>query len=267
MSDYLAALAAGDTARLVALFSSDGVVISPLYGARPAAAFFAKLASSTVASEITSIRFFISQEGVAAAQFLHRWTLVSGEYADFECVGIFEFAGDGRIRKLTLVHDTQPLRVRMSASAAANGVAAARPSSAMAASAGLAKPGNGGAAPGRTGVIPFEADAEPSSPDAACQQRHEPVPEDLALTAEAQALLAALTPEERPEELARAYPRIVNAVAMHRNHARELEQYFASLLTLDRKDRHGFPFKVLMELESLKAVMLRAHHRPDPFWD
>jgi steroid delta-isomerase len=254
MANYLAALAAGEPASLTSLFANDAVVISPLYGARTAAAYCAALAADTVAAEVTLLRYFMSPDGVSAAQFLYRWTLVSGDRIDFECIDLFEFAADGRIKKLTMIYDTHPWRGRL-AEARQPAVAA-----------GAGRQGGATASP-RSGVIPVDAGVTVPGHDLGPAQRHPLAPEDLALSSDAQALLASLPPEECPNELARAYPRIVNAIASHCKNLGELEKYFASLLTLDRKDRQGFPFKVLMELEGLKTFMLRAHQKPDPFWD
>lgn len=263
MADYLAALAANEPAGLVGLFASDAVVVSPLYGARTAAAYCAALAADTAAAEVTLLRYFMSPDGVSAAQFLYRWTLVSGDRIDFECVDLFEFADDGRIKKLTMIYDTHPWRGRLAERAAARAAAEARQPAMLA---GSGRQG-GGAAATRTGEIAVDAGGAVPGHDLGPAQRHPLAPEDLSLSTEAQALLAALPPEECPNELARVYPRIVNAIASRRKDLGELEKYFASLLTLDRKDRQGFPFKVLMELESLKTFMLRAQHKPDPFWD
>ncbi len=43
---YFAALSAGDTAAVLALFSPDGIVVSPFLGSLSATAFFARLAAA-----------------------------------------------------------------------------------------------------------------------------------------------------------------------------------------------------------------------------
>lgn len=110
---YLAALNTGDLRGVQALFTPDAVVVSPLYGVRPAQAFYAELFADTSRSETTLLHVFDNPaEGRAVAlHFRYVWTLASGAVVSFECVDVFELAEDRqRFCKLTIIYDTALLR-------------------------------------------------------------------------------------------------------------------------------------------------------------
>ena len=116
---YLAALNAGDLEGVRALFTPDAVVVSPLYGVRPAHDFYAELFADTSRSETTLLHVFDSStEGRAVAlHFRYVWTLTSGTVVSFECVDVFELADDGQhFTKMTIIYDTAPLRADFEAS-------------------------------------------------------------------------------------------------------------------------------------------------------
>ena len=84
------------------------------------------------------------------------------------------------------------------------------------------------------------------------KRRHQPEKDDVELSAAGQALLAYIEEPARPQELAAAYPRIVNHMAKLWKMPREMDRYFEELLTDTRGHRQGFPLKILMELSTLK---------------
>ncbi len=91
------------------------------------------------------------------------------------------------------------------------------------------------------------------TPDANPKDQRRPLAAgDLQLCAEAQALLESLSPRIRPHELAGRFPRIMNQIAhLWRRHA-QLDRYIERLLFDRREGRQGFPFAVVLELNTLK---------------
>ncbi len=84
------------------------------------------------------------------------------------------------------------------------------------------------------------------------KEQHRPAAGDLQLCAEAQALLESLSPRIRPHELPGRFPRIMNQIAhLWRRHA-QLDRYIEELLFDRREGRQGFPFAVVLELNTLK---------------
>ncbi len=109
----LRALNDGDLVTVQALFTPEATVLSPLYGLRPAAAFYACLFAGTGRSDTTLLHRFESPEdpGAIALQFRHLRTLTDGTEAPFECVDVFDLAGDrAHFAKMTIFDDTAPLR-------------------------------------------------------------------------------------------------------------------------------------------------------------
>lgn len=109
---YLAALTAKDLESVRAFFTPDAIVISPLYGPRPAHEFYAEVIAHTAKAEATILRIFDSADHAAVAvHFRYIWSFPSGKNVDFECVDVFELAEDRqRFTKLTIIYDTAPLR-------------------------------------------------------------------------------------------------------------------------------------------------------------
>jgi SnoaL-like domain len=116
---YIDALGKGDARALTDLFVPGGEVISPLVGRLPAGHFFAQLGEMTESSELTLVDILAGagHPRRSAAYFRYRWTLRSGPVVDFDCCDVFEFAqvaeGEPRIRLLTIVYDTAPIRELM----------------------------------------------------------------------------------------------------------------------------------------------------------
>lgn len=114
--DYLAALQAGDVAKLVSLFAPDGWVLSPILGRVAAGEFFAKVAQASSGARLTVHDVLASVEGHAraAAYFRYDWWLKDGALVSFECADVFDFdPATGAIRSLVILYDTHPLRDRV----------------------------------------------------------------------------------------------------------------------------------------------------------
>lgn len=110
---YLTALNTGDLAGVCALFVPEAVVVSPLYGTRPAHEFYADLFADTARSQTTLLTLFetASSKRSVALHFRYVWTLSSGKVVEFECVDVFELATDGNaFTRMTIIYDTAPLR-------------------------------------------------------------------------------------------------------------------------------------------------------------
>ncbi len=110
---YLAALEASDVDAVTALFAPDGVVVSPLYGTKPAREFYEALFADSESSRLTLLGT-TSGTSVAGAELLtiwfhFDWTLRDGTAAPFDVVDVLELRG-GLITTLHILYDTSPLR-------------------------------------------------------------------------------------------------------------------------------------------------------------
>ncbi|MCH1867457.1 nuclear transport factor 2 family protein [Nocardioides sp. CFH 31398] len=110
---YLEALARADLDGVLALFAEDAVVHSPLYGDRPAQAFYEELFADTERSELT-LRSVMHGERdghpVVSFWFDFDWTLADGTPAPFTVVDVAELDDEGLVTDLHIVYDTAPLR-------------------------------------------------------------------------------------------------------------------------------------------------------------
>jgi len=103
---YLAAMAAGDLDGVLACFTAEGKVSSPVYGGVPVADFYRRLFADTASAEV-KIRNIFSAEHQLAAHFGYRWALKSGAKTETDLVDIFDFmAGSDKISHLQIVFDT-----------------------------------------------------------------------------------------------------------------------------------------------------------------
>lgn len=109
---YLRGLEEGDASGIISLFSSDGVVHSPLYGQQAAGDFYHKLFQDTRQSAITLLHIFqeTQQADVAAAHFRYDWLMKDGTPCSFECVDVFYLDPEGKIREMHIIYDTQATR-------------------------------------------------------------------------------------------------------------------------------------------------------------
>jgi len=111
---YLQALEKGSYGGITKLFTEDAMVNSPLYGKIKASEFYKELFKDTAKSKITLLNLFTSKNNrnVGAAHFLYEWMLKEGTPTSFECVDIFKFSDDCKIKYLTIIYDTYKTRQR-----------------------------------------------------------------------------------------------------------------------------------------------------------
>ena len=109
---YFRALESCDANTLTSLFSTNGIVHSPLYGDRPARDFYNDLINDTTASTISLLNTFTNPKkpNIYAAHFRYDWTLKDGSKTNFECIDIFHFDKQSKITELTIIYDTHKLR-------------------------------------------------------------------------------------------------------------------------------------------------------------
>jgi steroid delta-isomerase len=91
--EYLASLEAADADRVIALFTPDGIVESPLYGTMPAAEFYPVLFADTASSRLTLRTTMTgSTEGrtIVSFWFDFDWILSTGKPAPFTVVDVAE---------------------------------------------------------------------------------------------------------------------------------------------------------------------------------
>lgn len=111
INSYLRHLEDGNYRALLELFSEKALVSSPLYGERLATDFYRALMEDTRASQLTLLAIFTNEEkGIAAANFIYKWTLAGGALVSFDCVDIFEFDERRKIKRLKIVYDTAATR-------------------------------------------------------------------------------------------------------------------------------------------------------------
>ena len=112
IKDYLKGLELGSAEEIIKLFAPNAIVHSPLYGEIKARKFYQDLFKDTSKSKITLMNIFISQNNsqIAAGHFRYDWILKDGTLTSFECVDVFRFAKDGKIKELTIIYDTSKIR-------------------------------------------------------------------------------------------------------------------------------------------------------------
>lgn len=112
LKEYLRELEKSNVDGVVALFSADAKIYSPLLGWVSPQPFYSKLADASGNSTITLLDIFQSTEGnrTASAFFRYDWVLRDGSKVSFECVDVFDFNDAGLIEKLTIIYDTHRIR-------------------------------------------------------------------------------------------------------------------------------------------------------------
>ncbi len=111
--EYLQALNDGNLNNVLNLFTTNGVVISPLYGEMSVNKFYTDLFNDTNQSDTRLLNIFISSmdDTSVALHFQYKWTLKSGKIVEFECVDVFEITEDKKqFKKLKIIYDTAPIR-------------------------------------------------------------------------------------------------------------------------------------------------------------
>jgi len=107
--EYLDALENSDYEKITSLFTGDAVVKSPLYGEMKAREFYRILFRETSSSRIDVIHICIGK-GYAMAYFTYEWTVENGSIHNFDCVDVFRFSEEGKIKELSIVYDTYVVR-------------------------------------------------------------------------------------------------------------------------------------------------------------
>lgn len=110
---YLSALEEGVLTKILELFTSDAIIVSPLYGIMSATEFYTSLCNDTAKSRITCHDIYSSSLNCAhgAAYFTYEWQLANEQEVKFECVDIFEFDETaGKIAKVTIIYDSSSTR-------------------------------------------------------------------------------------------------------------------------------------------------------------
>ena len=104
---YISLLEKGDVEKVIALFSTKGMVQSPLYGLQSARNFYKRLSEDTTASKLAVKGIFEdANSGHLALYFNYLWTLKNGEQVSFDVVDILEFDDLLKIDQLTIIYDT-----------------------------------------------------------------------------------------------------------------------------------------------------------------
>ena len=104
---YISYLEAGNLKALTKLFSTNGIVISPIYGTMQAAAFYETLAKDTTASKLMIKGIFEEPtSGDIALYFQYDWRLEHGRQVTFDVVDILTFDAKNKITSLKIIYDT-----------------------------------------------------------------------------------------------------------------------------------------------------------------
>ena len=104
---YLEFLENGDVEQILGLFSSNGMVQSPVYGSMKATLFYPKLNNDTKSSQLKLHGIFEDpQTKNLALHFNYMWTLKNDEKVEFDVVDIIEFNAQHKISKLIIIYDT-----------------------------------------------------------------------------------------------------------------------------------------------------------------
>jgi hypothetical protein len=106
--NYIDLLEKGDIRGVISLFSSTGIVHSPIYGKKSAKEFYNDLAEDTSESKLT-INGIFEEPGSnrVALYFNYTWTLKNGEVVNFDVVDIIVFDDDNNIVNLKIIYDTR----------------------------------------------------------------------------------------------------------------------------------------------------------------
>lgn len=108
---YLRALAEGSYGKIIALFRKDAVVFSPLYGKIRAELFYKDLFEQTKNSEIKLLNIFEDKKKMmSAGYFQYGWMLKNKKRDVFDCVDIFIFDKNNKIKELRIIYDTARIR-------------------------------------------------------------------------------------------------------------------------------------------------------------
>ena len=104
---YLKHLENGEVDKVIDLFSSDGIVESPLYGVMNAGEFYRELNNDTANSELELKGIFEQNDSRdLALYFTYTWTLQNGQMTKFDVVDIITLDENYKIERLKIIYDT-----------------------------------------------------------------------------------------------------------------------------------------------------------------
>lgn len=104
---YLKYLENGNIEKVIDLFSSNGIVESPIYGIKKADEFYRELNNDTSNSELILKGIFEKNDSNnLALYFTYKWTLKNNEKVEFDVVDIIELDSENKITKLKIIYDT-----------------------------------------------------------------------------------------------------------------------------------------------------------------
>lgn len=108
---YLHALEIGSYEHIISLFAKNAIIFSPLYGKIKAETFYEELMKDTSKSRIKLLHIFKSnKKAVWAGYFRYEWKLKNGKETSFECVDVFMFDKQQKIKQLKIIYDTTTIR-------------------------------------------------------------------------------------------------------------------------------------------------------------
>ena len=111
IEEYFQCMSDSDIEGIIAMFASDGFVISPFLGKMSASDFFMKLGNASNKSTLTIYDILISgSQNTGAGHFRYDWTLADGSELSFEGVDYFTFNDDLKFQSMRIYYDTHPLR-------------------------------------------------------------------------------------------------------------------------------------------------------------
>lgn len=105
--EYITHLENGYIEQVIALFSQNGIVDSPLYGIKKANDFYLELNNDTANSELSLLGIFEENDSNnLALYFTYKWTLKNNQIVEFDVVDIIEFDSQNKISKLKIIYDS-----------------------------------------------------------------------------------------------------------------------------------------------------------------
>lgn len=108
---YLQGLRNGLAEPILQLFADKAIVYSPLYGAVEAGQFYTDLFEDSSASVIQLHDIFTNETNRSASvYFTYHWTMADGQISQFDCVDVFNFDAEGKIKSLRIIYDTATTR-------------------------------------------------------------------------------------------------------------------------------------------------------------
>lgn len=109
---YISYLENGEIENVIHLFTTTGIVHSPIYGTKPARAFYTILAKDTSNSKLKTNGIFEDQDSnQLALYFNYTWTLKNDTIVSFDVVDIIYFNEENKITELKIIYDTQLSRI------------------------------------------------------------------------------------------------------------------------------------------------------------